>query len=1426
MQTLDQTKEDVKLMFIRAENTLTEGLHKLEVDIHAGEQRIESITHDEKQRLESRIHDGEHRIERKAEELEQRFEGMTQDGEQRIKISTNDGEERIDKKAEKVEHRLEIITQDGEQRICISTNAGEQRIESKEVEVEQYLELRTQDGEQRIKISTREGEQRIESKEEEATQCLERRTQDGEKRITSMTNDGEHQLESKAEKVEQRLELRTQDGEQRITSKTHEGEQRLESKAEEVEQRLERRRQYGEQSIKINANDGEHRIESKAEEIEERIERRTQDGEQRITSKTNDGEHHIETKAEEVEQRLEHRTHDGEQRITSRTNDGEQRIERNTQEGERRIDNKTWVGERRIDNKVYHGEQRLDKKIHDVEQRLEQSKHTNAPEDYERGVAELIQCIKNYYNSKLSHVTISALNDAVDELLRDMYMPPKICLMCKEKGTYKKTEKQVTKYKDMFSKDDPVNTRIFLQGEAGSGKTTFATKLALDWCLNKSCKLSPPKSSSQFDYTSRMFDDLNVLQDFMFVFHIRLRNSFELSNVTEMIKKQIINNIHTKEDRKKAYALLNEIMKRERCLIILDGLDEWTGSGGHHNLPTLVENHSRCILLITTRPWKLAEGKVKHSDICRLFQLEGINDHFKLSRIILSCLVDKEELDERQAAFENYIRGLKIGALVSSPMMFSVIVCSFVEGTKLKGSMCEIYSIVLDSLLKKASSKRKYFQKPQFKCFTETQYLQPNIDNVIDIAEAAFCLLFSDTQEHSIVFGAKEIDAFLDDTQTEFALKAGILTETKTLFAVRSTSTFSFIHKSVQEFFAAYHIACNENVIYDVISENLKRRPYLDIHLVFVFLCGLKISAANALSQLMEECALAAIRKKKLGDYCGLRHQDTVCDGYIEAVANMQTDINLRHSHLSFVFLFDSIKNPVLQNIWNMNAPNALSLTVTSFLRASEESKSSILIDLSSCHKLDTLKLYGQYIEFKDTGSSAKADVHVWITLKSSDRAQYEYSTQLLPCIKYIKFSRLTCSPLLLRGLFSVLLTLDHEVQFDLENPYITPYAENAANLSNARVGMRMFGQPTDMALLNNTLKILLVGNYSPGLWVSLCGLNIKSLSLCRNIKSLSLCRWSGDLEVKYVSFLSHSLSSLTQLETLSIKASVHNPGLWKALRGLNIKCLSLDGGRGGFKEEDVDSISQSLSTLTKLETLSIKVDIDSPSLWKALHGLKSKGLSLGGSTTEGLILTRCLSESIRGINIKSLSSRGYYGSLIVKHASLLSQTISSLKYLDSLTVHLHTYIDIKLPPTLKCLNFYCDALLPSELRELVNKLFASTQALEGNLAFNCASSSFDGLYLKRIQPEDYIAFYQELENRKQVAVKRFQIYDRTTHLNKWIDFADSAWSERANKGVVDDDHGDDSVDDDAYNFYLQSISREIINRISLRIQVIPAMVK
>ncbi|KAH3780640.1 hypothetical protein DPMN_158459 [Dreissena polymorpha] len=76
-----------------------------------------------------------------------------------------------------------------------------------------------------------------------------------------------------------------------------------------------------------------------------------------------------------------------------------------------------------------------------------------------------------------------------------------------------------------------------------------------------------------------------------------------------------------------------------------------------------------------------------------------------------------------------------------------------------------------------------------------------------------------------------------------------------------------------------------------------------------------------------------------------------------------------------------------------------------------------------------------------------------------------------------------------------------------------------------------------------------------------------------------------GGLNVAHEESLSQSLSSLTQLETLRIEVNYDSPGLGKVLHGLNINSPSLSIMQGGLNVAHEESLSQSLSSLTQLET-------------------------------------------------------------------------------------------------------------------------------------------------------------------------------------------------------------------------------------------------
>ncbi|KAH3780473.1 hypothetical protein DPMN_158288 [Dreissena polymorpha] len=1132
-------------------------------------------------------------------------------------------------------------------------------------------------------------------------------------------------------------------------------------------------------------------------------------------------------------------------------------------------------------------DEQAEKCIKDIQ---EQFGNTNFTETtYKQSCKEMLGALTKYYRKRFCHINIFPLDDWAEEKLLDIYMPPNIQLMAKERGYFKKTGEQILKYKNIFLSDTEPNQQIFIQGEAGYGKSTFLAKLVMDWCTitsEQSADTTLPiddnitrfSSNTQMRY-SNVFDDLTSLKDFTYVFHVTLRESVGQFEIEKMINTQIVDSIYSSdEDRGKAYILLNEIMKRERCLVLLDGLDEWIGTGDHHNLPTLADVHSLCVLLITTRPWKMTEAKILDSQICKLLQLDGVNNVLEVSRTILGRRKDfksRQDLDKKQSEFESYVRKFGLLEHLYSPMMCCLIVHSWAKGTALKGSRCEKYSLLLECLFKKANSETNEFQEPPFRCFTETQNIQPNIEHLNRLAEAAFYLLFSDTQEKSLVFTITDLKKFnLGQLDPEnFAIKSGILSATRKAPALRSSSSFTFIHKSIQEFLAAYHIACNTNLIDDVISGFLNRHKgaYLGISQMFIFLCGLNMSAANKLSGMMDEHDVGCFHFERPIFRSEL--VNIILAGYREAVANQQKDILLKLSvyHLDFdndihdlhsIWTHDSMYyfnfyneyyvkkvyndkrdlhsiwtnfyNDIrdLYSIWTNNKSDALYMIIyvpdRKISQTGGESAPHIEFDLSSCNKLQSLILDGEGILLSEFASTSTAEYLVGIVLKSADPSQCADPPPLLPSIKYIEMSNVKCSYTCLRCLFCTLLTLDHALTFDLQSIYIkcaeaakreiraivhkdvnnssivktknaNPYlfkALHGLNIKSLSLSIMGGGLNVDheeslsqsLSSLTQLETLSIEVMYgSPGLWKALHGLNIQSLSLSLR------CLWGGYFNVAHEESLSQSLPSLTQLETLSILDEWNSPGLWKALYGLNVKSLSLSIMQGGLNKDHEESLSQSLSSLTQLETLSILHEWNSPGLWKALHGLNIKSLSL--SIMQGSLnvdheesLSQSLSsltqletlsigvgydslglwKALHGLNIKSLSLSGTCGGLNVDHDESLSKSLASLTQLETVTLYVKIYKQIELPQSLKYLNIYCDVFLPSKVLELVDTLPTCTQKVESNLKL-CCSLKF--LIVDNIPLEEYTAIKQELEMRKNVTVEGFQISGGTLETNFVIQF-------------------------------------------------------
>ncbi|KAH3800413.1 uncharacterized protein LOC127837735 isoform X2 [Dreissena polymorpha] len=213
------------------------------------------------------------------------------------------------------------------------------------------------------------------------------------------------------------------------------------------------------------------------------------------------------------------------------------------------------------------------------------------------------------YN-KLRSVPVFPLVPCNDRPLRKIYCTPILLHIPKHTfGSRTNTEK-IRTYMDIIFTNGELNKNVFIQGEPGIGKSIFVAKMVLDWC---DASLSKHPSSKK-----TAFCDIETLLVYKFVFLVTLRDANRQREVIDMIKSQIVDEIYSsEEDRGNAYTIVQQIMKSEMCLVIQDGMDEWSDYNGVNVLPVMVLCHSHSTVKSTAYlNWlelKMKRGSVERS---------------------------------------------------------------------------------------------------------------------------------------------------------------------------------------------------------------------------------------------------------------------------------------------------------------------------------------------------------------------------------------------------------------------------------------------------------------------------------------------------------------------------------------------------------------------------------------------------------------------------------------------------------------------------------------------------------------------------------------------------------------------------------------------------------------------------------------------
>ena len=371
------------------------------------------------------------------------------------------------------------------------------------------------------------------------------------------------------------------------------------------------------------------------------------------------------------------------------------------------------------------------------------------------------------------------------------------------------TQSELKHYSDLFNanKNGAIPKRILVQGQTGIGKSTFVKKLLVDWVeVNKAAG----------------DEQAAVLKNFELVVAVNLKEVSKRQSLKDVIS---FSNVFAKEDKYMTEGLVDYIANnQEKVLLIFDGYDEYR-CGCNSEIYEIFNGKSlrNCRVLITTRISKADElrgGEDLQAEI-RGFSEVDRNDFMR------RFLSDDEVSNLRKHLYER-----KLNELAKVPLLLLFLCTLWKKGQSkhFPKTKTTLYMDIIEFVLNHSHSKQsspRYVEVASFK------------DLLSEMGKVALQGLLND--DHLF-----EYNQLSDSVRCDESVFIGLLQITEYSEALRPVGLVSFIHKSIQEFLAAWYVT------YRCIPEGrnlgeigVKLEECLALENVFEFICGLSKDGAS-----------------------------------------------------------------------------------------------------------------------------------------------------------------------------------------------------------------------------------------------------------------------------------------------------------------------------------------------------------------------------------------------------------------------------------------------------------------------------------------------------------------------------------------------------------------------------------------------------
>ncbi|XP_053400931.1 uncharacterized protein LOC123549746 [Mercenaria mercenaria] len=514
------------------------------------------------------------------------------------------------------------------------------------------------------------------------------------------------------------------------------------------------------------------------------------------------------------------------------------------------------------------------------------------------------------YRQHYVKTSISPMKSKDNDIdISDVYVLPKMVTEEKDKSTRESTSKTLyeatdstkfqynNQYQEVFFHKGQEKKRIFILGEVGSGKSAFCQKLIQDWCdaletvtdnygidnystqviydrrapkhfdgrdevlsadetRRDSTDAGSDNSGAESDYSDADTDsnestegieDLHsaLLRQFEFLFYIPLRHmSGTLDEINQMVAV-VIKGIAARE-------FVDELFEKEsrNCLIILDGLDEWTFpdetvselgfTANRHKMVIYRRDETRprsphiakgmpdtdkaenATILTMSRPYASGIMNMKSSECDHKIRLLGI-DASSVQNFIHRYFVNRANKSISPADFRKTLRERKLSHLEKTPMLLKQMLWMYCNGYEVGKSACDSYSSIINIMFAWSDGKDNGNEKEglydiQRKCKDSLENLQlPRLLERYPRCKANKLFIFllskiafdtSSRNKNTSTFGRSTLEEIgLRKEDISNTIKYGLLAEENCFDPVYEETQLSFTHISFQEYFAAVFVS-------------------------------------------------------------------------------------------------------------------------------------------------------------------------------------------------------------------------------------------------------------------------------------------------------------------------------------------------------------------------------------------------------------------------------------------------------------------------------------------------------------------------------------------------------------------------------------------------------------------------------------------